>query len=320
MDQSRVLKMAAKLLAVQEGRGASEQEAAFAAEKLQQLLQDHNLTMSQVESEQGDGAAPVAARVKDSLELRTAKSQEWRQVLLKGIANNNFCLAATSLYSGGKVSIVGRELNVNVTKMTYDYLAEAFVRTAKSQGLTRETKTRRDYVYFMHGAVSRVVERLDERRRQREAEDAERTQTPSGNGSHKELVLSDVYGSEADLNNDHYNRFPPGTTAARRRETVERTQRQTVEHDRLVAEGVDSTVAWYRAYGYSEEDATAQAVRFSRSSRRSGRHSSRAQNWSRRDETEYRKVNSPAYKAGRQTGNDVGLDGQVGAGSTRRIT
>ncbi len=44
-DIDRVLQHAAKLLAVQENRGASEAEATFATERLQRLLQDHNLTL-----------------------------------------------------------------------------------------------------------------------------------------------------------------------------------------------------------------------------------------------------------------------------------
>ena len=263
----KILSRAAKLLALQEHRGATEAEAAVAAEHLQRLLQDHNLTLSQVEA-RSDGGETTTKRVKDDIKIRaaTVHSEKWRDVLLSGIARNNFCLARASERFDGetrvcRVVVVGREININVTRMTYDYLVEVFCRSAKEIGLKNASATRRDYVYFMDGAVSRVIERLDERRRAREAEDEARRAPAAANGSHRELMLSDVYGSEADLNNDALNGFPVGTTAALRREAAERSERQRVEHDRLVAEGVDDTVAWYRAYGYDETQAVNLARR-----------------------------------------------------------
>ena len=319
MNTEKVLALAAKLLAVQESRGASENEAAVAAEHLQKLLQDHNLTLSQVEADQG---ASDVKRVKDA--VTGSVWQPWRAKLISGIAKNNFCLAADSITYVGKnrvqrILVIGREVNVNVTKMTYDYLADAFLQIVKAKYGVRTVATRRDHAYFMDGAVSRVVERLDLRRREREAEDAARAANATGNGTHRELVLSDVYGSEAELNNDALNGYPPGTTAQRNREAEERRFRQRTEHDRLVAEGIDSTVAWYRAYGYSEEQTVSSAKALNRRSRRSGRYRHGAQNWSRRDEAFHRKVNSKSYKAGRCAGNEVGLDSQLGGTSHKLI-
>ncbi len=312
----KVLERAAKLMAVQENRGASEAEANIAAEHLQRLLQEHNLTLSQVEEHSSDGGVDTK-RVKDDIKTHKSRSQQWRVALLKGIAKNNFCLAQerSNWKTGPSLVVVGREINVKVTKMTYDYLSETFIREAREHGFPIWTKAcRRDFIYFMDGATSRVIERLDQRRREAEVESAMKPTV--GNSTGRELVLSDVYGSEADLNNDALNNYPVGTTAERRREQADKSARQKVEHDRLVAEGINDTVAWYRAYGYSEERSAELAKHYSR--RRGGRGSS-SQNWSRRDEAENRKVSSASYKAGRNTGASVGLDGQVGGGNPRRL-
>ncbi len=314
----KVLARAAKLMAVQENRGSSEAEATVAAEHLQRLLQEHNLTLSQIEQHSAEGDVQ-SKRVKDDVKMAASKRMAWRLALLKGIAQNNFCLAVQSgpYTTPKRTMIVGREVNVNVTKMTYDYLAEAFIRAAKEAGFPIWTKAvKREFGYFMDGAVSRVIERLDQRRREAEAES--RNQPVSGNGSHQELVLSDVYGSEADLNNDALNGFPAGTTATRRRESAEKETRISAEIKRLEETGVPWINAWYLARGYSEEQAAEWARQYKRQSQRGGR-GGRASGFSRRNEAEYRKVNSTAYKSGRSTGSSIGLDSQVGGGNPRRI-
>lgn len=78
MNTEKVLKLAAKLLAIQEHRGATEAEAANAAEHLQRLLQEHNLTLSQIEAA-GDQTAPTETRVKEAVKSYSSRSQQWRQ-------------------------------------------------------------------------------------------------------------------------------------------------------------------------------------------------------------------------------------------------
>lgn len=170
----------------------------------------------------------------------------------------------------------------------------------------------------MEGAVGRVIERLNRRRAEQEAESAAKAMPTTSNGSHKELVLSDVYGTEADLNNDALNNYPPGTTAQRQREYSERVAQQEAEHDRLVAEGTDNVVAWYLAYGYSKERAESAATSWKREQRSSSnRHS--AHNWNSRDEAHSRKINSRAYRDGKVVGETIGLDEQVGSADTKRL-
>lgn len=338
------LRRAKKLMALAHDGGATEAEAAAAAAKLQELLQDRNLTLAQVEGASLDG--PETKREKRTADRRAM--YEYQQNLMRTLADNNFCLhhlarvfvrdrgwgavtrplkdeagqivrdenghakIVTGHYEKRHL-LVGRQLNVDVTIATYDYLLEALARANPYDHRSKDGKR------FLDGGVSRLVERLVEKRRQREAEDeAKRSgRVPAGNGTHRELVLSDVYGSEADLNNDAYNGFPPGTTAANRRRAEELEMERKAVRERLVAEGVDPDVAWYRSYGYDDERAVQRVADDRRRSGRPGR--GRARSWTRGDEAHYRKINSESYRAGRAAGGTIGLDDQVGAASRKRI-
>ncbi|MDE2426300.1 MAG: hypothetical protein KGO96_10390 [Elusimicrobia bacterium] len=318
MNHDRVLELASKLLHVQESRGASEAEASFASERLQQLLQEHNLTLSEVEARDGDTSTPAAKRTKEEIKRYSSKSQAWRETLLRAVAECNFCLPYSSL--GGLLIVIGREINVTITKQTYEYLCATFLRLARDAGYPLWSKEhRQNFIYFMDGAVSRVSQRLMERRRQAELDGLKQRQ--AGDGSGTALILSDVYGSEADLNNDFLNNYPAGTTAARRREAQVTNARREEERQRLVSEGVDSTVAWYKVHGYSDERIAAiVADDKKRQRRRESRHNHGAHNWSRSDQAHYRKINSRAYKSGSEAGSSVGLDDQVGGDDRRRLT
>jgi hypothetical protein len=331
---SNVYSRITKLLAIQEGRGASEAEAALAAEHVQRLLQEHNLTLSELEGcDEGTGER------REKRETGLKAMYRYQQTLLEEVADNFFCLQRVrkvwvpgdkrqktvmrrNLVTGElephrlvhQVVLIGRTVNVSVCTQTYQYLVEAIHRAAREGGYDHRT---REGKWFLEGAASRVADRLRDRHREAELESSTKVQQPSGNGTHRELVLSSVYGSEADLNNDVLCSFPPGTTAARRREDEARRARQQAERDRLVAEGVDDTEAWYRAYGYPSARAAELAEGYRRRSARQGR--GRTRNWTQGDATHYAKVNSDAYREGKVAGDQIGLDTQVGKSSLNLI-
>lgn len=337
-NQNSIMQRIAKLLAVQEVRGATEAEASVAAEHVQRLLQEHNLTLSQVEEATGD-----TTQVKrEKAETETRATFKWSTDLMSNLAENNFCLhrVKTIFIAGShwgrsiryvdgqrltghyekRHLLVGRTLNIQVTRDTYDYLCQAIKRAADEAGYVPHAgKRTREQNWFYEGCVDRLVTRLIERRHEAERESEERRTTTAGNGSGRELVLSDVYGSEADLNNDTLNGFPAGTTATRRRAAQEKQARQQARHDELVAEGMDSTKAWYVVYGYGDERAEQLANNWNRRVRRGGR--GRSQGWTRADSDNYHKERSAAFKAGREAGARISLDSQVGSGhAPKRIT
>lgn len=318
-----------KLLALANNPAATEAEAALAAEHVQRLLQDHNLTLSQVEA---TGAAAPETQTRTRANHRGAMYQ-WQRDLMGALADNNFCLhyvREARVWGSGKHLaltedgsykrytlekqhvLVGRDINVRVTLDTYDYLVGAITRAAGAAGYDTKKLTRA-ISWFRAGAVARLTERLAEVRRRREAEDAARQSQdpPVGNGTHRELVLSDVYGSEADLNNDFLNNYPAGTTAARRRSNMARHVARLAERDRMIAEGVEPTEAWYRACGYEPARAAELAAHYNRP-RRGGRRRAGTR-WTQSNEEYYRKVNSDEYAAGKAAGGEIGLDTQVGS-------
>lgn len=330
-----------KLLAVQEGRGATEAEASLAAEHVQRLLQEHNLTLAEVEA--AGGTADAAPREKRYTDLRAMYA--YQRQLMEQIAENFFCLhrvrkelvrdrgwgahqkwnATTGetehYHEQNQHLLVGRAVNVTVALQTYTYLIDAINHACRDAEYDTRSK---DGKRFLEGATSRLIERLAERRREQEAESAMRkASSQTQNGTGRELVLSDVYGSEADMNNDVMNGFPVGTTAQRRREQTERIAKREAEQARLVAEGIDETVAFYRAHGYSkvraDELAASWRRRSSQAGRRGGGRGGRAQGWTQSNEAHYRKINSAAYQSGRVAGAKIGLDTQVSANSTKRL-
>jgi hypothetical protein len=318
-----VLAKISKLLALADSaRGASEAEASLAAEHVQRLLQEHNLTLAQVEAASGN--TPDASSSREKKVTASRAMYNWQRGLMATIADNNFCLHVVRKLSVGKKdgrrvrrpvhSLVGRTLNVQVTLQTYEYLYAAMKRLADEAGYT--PKTFSDRMTFYDGAVSRLVERLVERRRQAEAES---TAAPRPNGSGRELTLVDVYGSEADQNNDTLNNFPLGTTATRRREQADRMAKREAEEARLVAEGVEPTLAFYRSYGYSDELAVQYATKYNRRQARGRSGRGYSQRWTQGNDRHHEKINSAPYKAGRQAGADIGLDQQVGATTQRQI-
>lgn len=333
---ARVLERIAKMLDLMNNPAATEGEIANANEAIQRQLQDHNLTLSQVEAARESNAGPAEKREKKLTDFRAM--YEYQTTLMRSLAESNFCLwhikkvfephpkAPAMYYRGeylnGRMSkhhqLVGRAVNVLVTGQTYQYLLDALRRAATDAGYDPRTT---DGKRFLEGAASRLSERLDERRwqRVREADEAKAAR-PVGNGSGRELVLSDVYGSESDLNNDALNGYAPGTTAANRRAWHEKQERQDQQRSALIAAGVNEDEAWYRSRGYDEERAKQLATADAKSTGRGrGGRGTRGSNWTRSDEAHAKKVNSASYNAGRSAGARIGLDQQMGGADRKRL-
>ena len=330
LTQATVLNRISKLLAIQEARGATEAEAQIAAGHVQKLLQDFNLTLSEVERH-GGGSDQPSSRKKDEVSIKN-NNMPFLDRLCEGVAGTNFCLARVSVTKNEKgwrrkrVVLIGREVNVRATRLTFDYLVEACFREMQGHEYRLTTgkagEYSKDALYFLEGMANRVVERLQKLQAEREAESAKRAgeaqAAPQGNGTHQELVLSDVYGSEQDLNNDFLNGFPAGTTASRRRAAEEKEARINAEYEKLKSEGMEWVEAWCRARGYGDQ-AVQYAHAYHRSSRRSGRSRGYSHGTTGSSQREYKKVNSTAYQNGRKAGSTVSLDQQVGRSATKQI-
>jgi hypothetical protein len=187
------------------------------------------------------------------------------------------------------------------------------------QGGFIEHKTRN---LFYEGATDRLVERLNMQRRFREAEELAAQSRARAEGNSKTAVaLVDVYGSEADLNNDILNNYPYGTTANRRAEKQRKDQEQKDRYKVLVDGGEDTIIAFYMSHGYdrerSEGYAKAYEAQIAQRTQRAARGQQRRSNhrgFNRVNDREARRKNSDAYLAGEEAADSIGLDTQLDGG------
>src|SRR4051812_48343500 len=81
-----------KLMALTEGRGATEAEAALAASHVQRLLAEHNLSMAHIEASGGSSGA-------DGKRERTGVNRKqvykWQRELMAALAELNYCKPLT---------------------------------------------------------------------------------------------------------------------------------------------------------------------------------------------------------------------------------
>ena len=319
-----------KLLALADNaRNSSEAEAQAAALKVQELLQDHGLSLSQIEAAGGSSDQPEARE--KNVEARRAM-YVWQQNLMATLAANNFCMHRvryrTVTWTDGKNynskwhQMVGRKLNMDVTLSTYDYLVSAMRRAADEAGYARRTNIS-DNTHFLEGAVERLTDRLTTMRQEREeaSKKDEKARRASG-GTGRDLILTDVYGSEEDLNNDAMNNYAAGTTANRRRErAAQEAAREQKEKD-LVASGVEKIQAFYMSHGYEETRAKASANRYHKpmnSTPGNRRSTYRARVYTQEDRAQDRKMSSSAYRAGKIAGDNISLNTQVGGSGRKAI-
>lgn len=337
MDNRSLIARIQKLLALSTARGATEGEAAVASSKAQELLAEHNLTLAEVTDQ------PAETRKKAAHDA--AAMYRYQRSLMKALARNNFCMHFLSeVWSDdprgrrenleGKRGryvkrhmLLGRQVNVTVTKLTYDYLIATMDRMLPWQGMDKRGK---DALLWLTGCADRLIERLGQRRREMEAASQAKKDvaapTPGAGftmGSAL-VVLTDVYGSEEELNRDALYGLKPGTTAQQRRERAAKEQEIEAEMARLVAEGVDRSDAWYLAHGWTippktEEKEETEAQKRRREEREERSNDRYWERWQRQQNRLNQHKSTAAYLAGRETGEKIGLDQQIDKKERRAI-
>lgn len=323
MTTEKLLLKIKKLMALADNaRNSSEAEASAAAEKVQELLQEHGLSMAMVEDAGGSSDSVLDQREKSQTDRRAMYA--WQRSLMEALARNNFCFHTIRFikeFNRGaerkspKHFLIGRSINIQVTLATYDYISETIRNLAEQAGYASSAQKERGY--FLEGSVSRLTERLAERREQAEQESKRKASAIPGTA----LVLSNVYGTEEDLNNDALNDFPAGTTAARRRDREEKAAARSKKEAELIAGGMEKTEAFYVSHGYPP--ARAQELANDWNKKQNRRRTSSGRGWTRSwntasDRKHSQKVSSQAYGEGRKAGDRVGLDSQVGGSPSRK--
>lgn len=323
-DENPIYGKIRKLLALSQNEGATEAEASAAALKVQELCQDYGLDLAQI----GDDPGKEGRREAGTIDRRAMYS--WQQRLMSTLAECNFCLhdirkekiqRRTKVRNSKRHFLVGRKLNVDVVTSLYDYLVGAMKRFAEQDGHSGSQ-------LFMEGATSRLTDRLKTQKREREQEEARRRDEARARGEEvNALVVTDVYNSERDLNNDALNGFPAGTTAARREKHKTDVRAREEREAELIKSGMDSTVAYYVSHGYEKDRAEAlvteskknQMKRSKRQRRSSNRWGSGTTSFRRGSSKHAKKYSSPAFQSGMEAGDKISLNRQAGHSESKKI-
>src|SRR5262245_44063943 len=214
-EREKLAERIAKLLRLA-NNNPSEREAVAAMERAYALMEEHNLTMAQVDAH-GSGDERVQECVDGDY-----RGQTWARDIWAGVARLNFCMYAympaerVQRYrrtADGQIEklprrevdehlIVGTQSNVASTKVMVEYLIAAVERLAREERLDG---ARRQHAYKL-GCADRLHGRLSELRRERERASRKEQQAASGNLP----VLADVYTAHQAANGAPYREIHGG--------------------------------------------------------------------------------------------------------------
>jgi len=163
-EKESILKRIQKLLKMSTENGASENEAMFAADKAQKLLQEHNLSISDLKDE--DQVEPM-----DSEDVEVDRDL-WKGYIRNATAKLYFCKTYTTMkldkhYRKVKViTFVGRKSNRLVATEMCKYFINTINRLAieefKEVPGSRASINKMSHA-FKQGAASRLSKRLDDK-------------------------------------------------------------------------------------------------------------------------------------------------------------
>lgn len=129
MEKENVIQKIQKLLKLQYGAESigSTGEAFQAAKMVKKLLMEYNLSMSDIDT--SDGEQKLTMTKSDELAGSDRYGNHWKFQLLGVIASNNLCSAYKRV--SGKMFVIGTEDNVAIVQEFYKYLVKVFRRLAK---------------------------------------------------------------------------------------------------------------------------------------------------------------------------------------------
>lgn len=299
---TRIIDKIRKLFALA-GNNTSEAEAASALAKAQEMLASYNLEMSMLDDraevkkhDQGDGK-----RTKEKVE-RSAMFAYIRK-LWEALADTNFCVYwNTRIYTNGVFStyyhyLIGREDNVAVVKLMGEYLEQTLNRQCPY-------KVGKDVNLWKTGCVERIVERLAAKKSEMTTADFSSTTPGSGMAASTAVVLRSVYEDEAHKN--YQFQYPNGDwcpclRCRTRRNDEYRARRDAMPDTPAVAVHNDEKAETPAQTRRREEKEARQRERWNRK-------------YDRQYQREWEKRNSEAFISGRDAGEKVNLDSQVGDG------
>jgi hypothetical protein len=295
-DSDSIIRKVQSLLALA-GNNANEQEAALAMEKAQELLAKYNLDMAEIGQRESKPAD--APRSKEKVE-RSAMFKFQRDIW-SALADANFCVYwSQAVHTDAGVFrthhhyLVGRTDNVITIKLMGEYLEGTINRLCPY-------KTGKDVNRWKEGCASRICERLKDKRRRMEEEDAKRSTSDPGCVS---LVV--VFRSEQHLNYVFQNgsdAWCPCRDCSDRRNAKWKAEAEEYRLMHPKTETLDEN-----ALPEKTETPVQKRKREEKEEREWQRRRNR---WDRERRKEEEKTLSEAYLSGRETGERVGIDAQV---------
>lgn len=328
-DQRAVLEKVEKLLRLADQQANSNPaEAASAAAKAQELLLVHNLSADLV----GNGEEASGKRADEKVR---GGFYEYQCDLWNAVAELNFCFHFVSgqwvrkrvrrrdPYTWDYINsvedswerahrLVGRVHNIAATKAMARYL-EAAVERLVEERIKGQNNLRfsRFAVSYREGAVSNIIERIYEKRKEmlreearKEAEALKRAEEAGRKGVSTEtaVTIASLTQSERDANVD-FMMGEPGYSARQRAERAAQAAAAKAAQEEYTR--------W--AAAHPEEAAAEEKMRREEAEKTAKRRRGRARINSGSSSKEY-DIN--AYYAGRDAGEKIGLDPQTGGTKT----
>lgn len=157
-----IIKKIQKLLAL--SQSPNKHEAELAMEQANKLLTKYNLSKMEVEgtqTEMNEFRIEMGARIPN-----------WKKILLRGIAINNFCdLLIDPGRENQNFVLIGEEQNTQIVYHLYLYLKQAIERWAKNNA-GKGSALKNSYKL---GMVDGLVKRLEQQRKEQEQKGTEET-------------------------------------------------------------------------------------------------------------------------------------------------
>lgn len=308
-----------KLLALSQSQ-VNEHEANLAAERLQALLIEHNLSIADLERS-GRKTAQVGEFNGPDLGKAAFK---WKFELASEIAEHYFCLDLSTYDTKQKqLRFVGRPENVEALTLLYTWLVDQIKSLATVERRNHYIRTNehidplRWQLAFGQGCSRRIGERLREIRRQRETGDPNSTA----------LVVFKHHATEiSDWLEQQYGYRKDGKPTKRGLEwDADYKKRMAAKADfKAVCEAAGEMDKYYDAYPYEHPDQIArrkaEAEKYWAEERKKEERNARRRAWrpenpekARQDEERYR-----AKQAGREAGDKVNLQPFLEGGGHRK--
>jgi hypothetical protein len=315
----------------------NEQEAAAAMARAQELLAQYNLDLATVQDKvvAGGTAAREAESKRDYAQSKRSAMYKWQQALVRVLAEANFCVywvdetreltyippknrkPYEDYDENGRAEIrvkrhkvLGRIANTTAVMIMVDYLLDTIERLLpypQNERLSRNANLWRE------GCADRLVERV---KAKAEAMKTADYATQGEKAYTTAIQVADLARKEAAGNYDH--QYGAGAWA---KKLAREAEAEKYWSDEAVAERQrirDAELAAKRAL-----ETPAQKAKREREEAKEARRNERFSEsyWRRQDREDERRearLNSGAYRAGRAKGDDIGLDGQVSAGTPKK--